>query len=396
MAMSPAWLAWDDRACSYDFGPGHPLAPVRLRLTARLCADLGLLAPVGPVEVVAPVEASVEALGRVHDLAYVVAVQAASADPANPPARIGLGPGDTPAFAGMHEAAALIAGASIHLAEAVWAGRCHHGVNFCGGLHHAQRGSASGFCVYNDAALAIAAFLDAGAERVVYIDLDVHHGDGVEAIFADEPRVTTVSIHESARTLFPGTGDPSYVGGPGAQGSAVNVALPAGTDDSGWLRAIHAVVPAVVRAEQPDVIVSQHGCDTHVLDPLAHLAVSVDGQRIAAGLVHDLAHEVSAGRWLALGGGGYEVVDVVPRTWAHLVAIAGHVDLAADADVPEAWRDHVRDALAREAPRRMTDGAAGTWSDYADGHDPADPVDRAIQATRRAAFPYLGLDPWTA
>jgi acetoin utilization protein AcuC len=168
----------------------------------------------------------------------------------------------------------------------------------------------------------------------------------------------------------------------------------AGTPDAGWLRAVHAVVPAVVRAERPDMIVSQHGCDTHVLDPLAHLLVTVDAQRAAAALVHSLAHEHAGGRWLALGGGGYEVIDVVPRSWAHLVALAAHADIDPDSDVPQGWREYVLRRFGRLPPMRMTDGGDGSFERWEDGYDPADPVDRAVMATRRAAFPHLGLDPW--
>jgi acetoin utilization protein AcuC len=396
-----ARVAWDEELLSYDFGPRHPMSPVRWDLTARLCADLGLFAEravahraeraaqVVPSRVLAD-----EALRVVHRPQYVAAVRAAGDDPDGADPGSGLGTEDTPAFRGVHEAAARIAGASWDLAEAIARREILHGVNFSGGMHHAMPGRASGFCVYNDAALAIGALLAAGVGRVLYVDLDVHHGDGVEFVFADEPRVITLSIHESPATLFPGTGDPGYVGGPGARGSAVNVALPAGTADAGWLRAIHAVLPAVARAEPPEVIVSQHGCDTHVLDPLAHLLVTVDAQRAAAELVHQLAHHHAGGRWLALGGGGYEVVDVVPRTWAHLVAIAAHADVPPRTPVPEGWREYVLHRLGRTAPQRMTDGASAAFADWSTGYDPADPVDRSIMATRRAVFPLIGLDPW--
>jgi len=395
MASPPAVLAWDEEMCAYDFGPGHPMTPLRLRLTARLCRDLGLLEPQGPIALLPATPATDDELAMVHDRDYIAAVRAASEDPRRADLSFGIGSDDTPAFRGMHQAASCIAGTSARLARHVWAGGHPHAVNFCGGLHHAQRRLASGFCVYNDAAVAIATLLDSGAQRVGYIDLDVHHGDGVEAIFADDPRVLTISVHESPRTLFPGIGgEATYVGGPKAQGSAVNVALPAGTGDAGWLRAVDSVVTPVIRAERPDVVVSQHGCDTHVLDPLAHLLVSVDAQRAAAALVHDLAHEVAQGRWLALGGGGYEVVDVVPRSWAHLVAIAGHIDLPPESAVPQVWREYVSVSLGTVAPSRMTDGGSSGWVPWSQGHDPADPVDRAILATRKAAFPLVGLDPW--
>jgi acetoin utilization protein AcuC len=255
-------------------------------------------------------------------------------------------------------------------------------------------GTASGFCVYNDAALAVARLLELGAERVVYVDVDVHHGDGVQAIFWDDPRVLTISLHEHPRTLFPQTGWPEETGGPEAEGSAVNVALPAGTGDAGWLRAFHAVVPELVAAFRPQALVTQHGADTHFEDPLAHLAVSLDAQRAVAEACHDLAHEHAEGRWVALGGGGYEVVDVVPRTWTHLVAFAAGRPIAPETETPEGWRHEVYRRTRRVAPLRMTDGRDAAWRGFDDaGYDPADRLDQAVLATRRAVFPLHGLLP---
>jgi acetoin utilization protein AcuC len=207
-----------------------------------------------------------------------------------------------------------------------------------------------------------------------------------------------VSLHESGRVLFPGTGFPGETGGAGAEGSAVNVALPPGTADSAWLRALHSTALPLVRAFKPDVLVSQHGCDTHAQDPLAHLALSVDAQRAAAQALHRLAHESCGGRWVALGGGGYEVVDVVPRTWTHLTAIAAHHPVPLTEPVPSGWLEHVREALGREGPRRMgdRDPADGPiWHQPWDhGYNPHSESDRAIMATRQAVFPLHGLDPW--
>ena len=383
-------VVWDDDFARYDFGDGHPMSPLRVDLTARLCRDLGLF------ELVDVVDAAVapdELLRTVHTAGLVDAVRRASLDPREQVGH-GVGTPDTPAFPGMHDSAARVFAGSVDLARAIAAGDVGHGVNFAGGLHHATTDAASGFCVYNDCAGAIRALLDSGVERVVYVDTDVHHGDGTEVIFWDDPRVTTISVHESGRTLFPGTGYPSDVGGPGAPGTAVNVALPAGTGDAGWLRAIHAVVLPVVREVRPQVLVSQHGCDTHVLDPLAHLRVSVDGQRAAAMMLHEIAHEYADGRWLALGGGGYELVDVVPRAWAHLVGIAAHAPVDPLTAVPQSWLDHVTAVAGRPGPRRMTDGAHADFQTWESGYDPADPVDAAVMATRRAVFPLLGLDPW--
>ncbi len=195
----------------------------------------------------------------------------------------------------MHHAAAHIVGASLEAFRQVWSGESLHAANISGGLHHAMPDRASGFCIYNDVALGISHLLDQGAERVAYVDVDVHHGDGVERIFWDDPRVLTISLHETGQMLFPGTGFPNDLGGPEALGSAVNVALPPGTGDGGWLRAFHAVVPPLLREFRPEVLVTQHGCDSHVEDPLAHLMLTVDGQRAAYLALHDLAHEVCDG-----------------------------------------------------------------------------------------------------
>ena len=391
--MDALRLIWDGVFAAYDFGRGHPMNPRRLELTARLVRELGLLEAPG-VTVTSAEPADDEVLTTVHEAAYVAAVRAASADPAAGLPEFGLNTSDTPAFAGMHEAGARIAAGSREAALAVWNGEAEHGVNFCGGLHHAMPGQASGFCVYNDIGVAIAALLEAGAERVAYVDVDVHHGDGVQRMFWDDPRVLTISLHETGECLFPGSGFPTETGGPSAPGGAVNVALPAGTADAGWLRAFHATVPALLRAFKPQMLVSQHGCDSHVLDPLAHLGLSLDAQRAAAVALHDLAHEVAGGRWLATGGGGYEIVDVVPRAWAHLVAIAAHRELAPTEAVPEAWREHVAIRFGRPAPLRMTDGAGAEHRPWSEGADPADPLDRAVLATRREVYPLHGLDPW--
>lgn len=385
-------VVWTPELLEYDFGPGHPMAPLRLDLTVRLARALGLLDLPG-VTVVGAEPATDAVLETVHEPAYVAVVRRASSGGPGDPLR-GIGTEDDPVFPRMHEAAARIVTGSRDAALAVWEGRTEHAVNLTGGMHHAMPGAASGFCVYNDAAVAIRALLAAGVERVAYVDVDAHHGDGVQRAFWDEPRVLTVSVHESGHTLFPGTGYPDETGGPGAPGTAVNLALPAHTRDAQWLRAIDAVVPPVVRAFAPQVLVTQHGCDAHVEDPIANLDVSVDAERLVSSWLHDLSHEVAGGHWLALGGGGYAVVDVVPRAWAHLIAIAAHHPIDPATRLPASWRAQVVELYGRPGPGTMSDGADLTWRPWSAGFDPADAVDRAIRATRSAAFPPLGLDPF--
>jgi acetoin utilization protein AcuC len=384
-------VVWDDALLAYDFGPGHPMQPVRLELTAALCQDLGLF---DPVQLYAPQVADDATLELVHTADYVAAVRRAPEDVMGRLGlRYGIGTPDTPAFPRMHEASARVVGGSVAGALAVWQGRTQHAVNFAGGLHHAMAAAASGFCVYNDAAVAISALLDAGADRVAYVDVDVHHGDGVQAAFYGDPRVLTISLHESGSTLFPGTGSAAETGAGAGLGSAVNVALPAGTDDAGWLRAFDAVVPGLLRAFRPQVLVTQHGCDSHRDDPLADLMLSVDGQRASYVALHDLAHEVCAGRWVATGGGGYALVDVVPRAWTHLLAVVGGSPLDPLTDTPESWREHVRETLAARPPLRLTDGREPAYRDWREGYDPDTWLDRTIMATRHEIFPYHGLDP---
>ncbi len=391
-----ACVVFDKSLVEYDFGSHHPMNPMRVDLTMRLAGELGVVrrgaAGQGLPVVDAPV-ASDELLLTVHDEAFVEAVQRTSEAPDRPDFEHGLGTEDNPAFKGMHHASAHIVGASVEAARRVWSGEVVHAANITGGLHHAMPGKASGFCVYNDAAVAIQWLLDNGAERVAYVDVDVHHGDGVETIFYDEPRVMTVSLHETGQMLFPGTGFPDATGGQDAEGTAVNVALPPGTADAGWLRAFHAVVPPLLHEFAPDVPVTQHGCDSHAEDPLAHLMLTVDGQRASYLALHDLAHEVCGGRWVACGGGGYAVVDVVPRAWTHLLAIVAGSPLAPETEIPEGWAEYVLHLLGQRGPMRMTDGRAPVYRDWREGYDPDAWLDRAVNATRTAVFPLHGLDP---
>jgi acetoin utilization protein AcuC len=395
-----ACVVFDKTLTDYDFGPTHPMSPVRVDLTMRLADDLGVLAVPGGAgkglhQVPAPVAVD-DLIASVHTGELIEAVQRMSRNPYSVDEEHGLGSEDNPSFEGMHGAAAHIVGATVEAARQVWTGGVLHAANITGGLHHAMPGRSSGFCIYNDLGVAIQWLLDHGAQRVAYVDVDVHHGDGVEKIFWDDPRVLTISLHETGQMLFPGTGFPQDTGGPNAPGSAVNVALPPGTADAGWLRAFHAVVPPLVREFAPDVLVTQHGCDSHIEDPLAHLMLTVDGQRAAYLALHDLAHEVCDGKWLVTGGGGYAIVDVVPRAWTHLLAIVGGAPLDPHTPTPEAWRAHIQTLLGRVAPFRLTDGREPVYRDWSGGYDPSTWLDRAIHATREATFPLNGLDhqPW--
>ena len=396
-------VVWSDKLLEYDLGD-HPLDPVRVELTMALARELGVLDRDG-VTMVVPEPADDATLTLVHSAPYLAAVRAASDDPLY--TGWGMGTADNPVFAGMHDASALVAGATVRAAEAVWSGSARRAVNVAGGLHHAMPARASGFCVYNDPAIAIARLLQLGAQKVAYVDVDVHHGDGVQAIFYDDPRVLTISLHETPLALFPGTGFPHETGGLGAEGTAINVALPPGTDDAGWLRAFHAVVPSALRAFKPQILFSQCGADTYRIDPLADLRLSVDGQRASYLAMRDLAEELCEGRWIATGGGGYALFEAVPRAWTHLLAIATGEPLDPSTPTPPGWRELAAQRLQRGRdggrarvrllpggpgiPSSLTDGASTVYRPWQPGD--GDAVDRAILATRQEVFPLLGLDP---
>jgi acetoin utilization protein AcuC len=379
-------LVWGNGYLDYDFGE-HPMTPVRLDLTVSLARSLGVLESLQLIE---PKPATDEQLHSVHSPGYLDAVRAASKDPGYH--GHGLGSDDNPVFAGMFDAAALIAGGSRQAALEVWEGRAEHAVNIAGGLHHAMHDSAAGFCVLNDVVLAIRTLLLAGADRVAYVDIDVHHGDGVQAAFYDDPRVLTVSMHQDPRTLYPGTGLPDETGSGAGHGTSVNLALPPATGDDGWLRAFNALVPGVVGAFKPDVLVTQCGCDTHHEDPLADLAMTVDGQRAAYAALHALAHRVTAGRWVALGGGGYGVLRCVPRTWTHLLAeVSGH-RISPRLEVPSGWIDDLRRrGVTAKLPSMMGEGRRPDPHPWMPGGESW--LDRSIWASRNASYPLLGLDP---
>lgn len=321
-------LVWSEALRDYDFGPGHPLTPLRFG------PGVDLLRALGADNILAPEEASDGALARLHDPRYIEGVRSFSDHPWQP-AAMGIGTSDVPAFHGMHEVSALVAGGSTGAVQRILGGHAVHAFSPAGGLHHAMRTRASGFCVYNDVALGVAEARDAG-HRVLYLDLDVHHCDGTQALFWEDPEVLTFSIHESGRTLFPGTGAVDETGGDTAPGTAVNVPLDEGSGDESWWPVVELMVPALAEAFRPGFIVSQHGCDTHVLDPLAHLRVTTTSYQRAATLVDRLAHEHAEGRWLATGGGGYDAYRVVPRSWALIWLAQAHADVPGS--TPVAWR----------------------------------------------------------
>jgi len=315
----------------------HPLQPIRVKLAMDLIRSTGLIEH---AHLLPPRRATLQELELVHSRRYIDLVRRLS-DPSRradvPPEYIddaGFGSADNPISDELHEGAALVAGATLVAAQAIESGAALHAFSPAGGLHHAHRERASGFCTYNDPAIACQWLKDQG-HRVAYVDVDVHHGDGVEHIFQADPDVLTISLHESGRYLFPGTGFPNDCGvGPG-RGTAANLPFAPFTWDEPWLEGFDKVVPAVLRRFKPTVLVTQDGCDTHYLDPLAHLVATTRIWPHVGRIFHELAHELCEGRWLALGGGGYAIYEVVPRAWTLLFAeMVERPDLAAEINDP--------------------------------------------------------------
>jgi acetoin utilization protein AcuC len=370
-------LVYSPEVVAYDHGSQHPLRPVRVMLTRELIAAYGLLEG-DRVEEVGPPVATDEELGLVHTGAYIDAVKRAGAGEPGEWWRYGFGPGDNPIFRNMHEASARVAGGSILGARLVLEGRAEHAFNPAGGLHHAMPDRASGFCVYDDPAVAVAWLLERGVERIAYVDVDVHHGDGPQAIFYEDPRVLTISIHESGRYLFPGTGFVDERGAGEAEGTKVNVPLPPYTDDDGWLSAFREIVPDVVTRWRPDVLVTQLGCDTHHTDPLAHLALSTRAYREVGRILHGLAHDAAGGRWLATGGGGYQWARVVPRAWT--IYFAEMAERPIPDEIPASWLDLARRESGADVPGRLSEDPPGS-------RRTSDQVEEVVARVRAAGLP---------
>lgn len=324
-----------DLARLYDFGSSHPLRPERVLLTYDNIRDLGLV----DLDHVREVEARVatdDEVRAAHDPDFVAMVKAIDAGDAAARSGLefGLGTPDDPIFPDMHRASTAVCGASLTAIEQVVAGTVERSFNPAGGLHHARRREASGFCIYNDPAVAIAKVLEDHPDwRVLYLDVDVHHGDGVQWIFYDDPRVLTVSLHQSGRYLYPGTGFEDETGTGGARGTAANIPLLPLTGNDDYLWALESTLDALAKAFRPHLLFTQLGADTHWNDPLANLGLTMEAYPRMARLIRKVADEHAGGRWVATGGGGYQFDSVVPKIWTiHFAEMCGAPDR-----IPRAW-----------------------------------------------------------
>ena len=352
----------------------HPLKPVRLRYTYELLESYGAFDSPG-ADLVKPRLATEEEVLRFHSRDYVKAVRSVSrGETSVNRAGFGLGPGDNPTYEGMYEAAAWSSGASMRGAELLLSGEYDAALSISGGLHHAMPGYASGFCVFNDPVLAIKELVLQGM-KVAYVDIDCHHGDGVQHAFYETDAVLTISVHESGAFIFPGTGFTEEAGAGRGRGYSVNLPLYPYTTDEIYLRAFREVVPPLLEAFKPDVLVSQLGIDSHFRDPITHLALTVQGFREA---VSELS-QVPA-KWLGLGGGGYDL-QAVARGWTAAYGVMSGQKLPND--IPASYRDrHGVSTLgdAEEAP--VTEAVRSDARTFAE---------KSVQAVQRLIFPTHGL-----
>lgn len=308
-------FVYSEDSLKYKFSNDHPFNQRRLKLTLDLLKKANAISE---SDIIPPRQATDEELFLAHDPNYVEAVRLAGEGLLREEAAegYGLGTEDTPTFPNMHEASSLLVGGTLTAVDQVMTGKADHALHLGGGLHHGFRGKASGFCIYNDSSVAIKYLLEKYNARVLYVDTDAHHGDGVQWSFYDEPNVCTLSIHETGRYLFPGTGNVNERGQGKGYGFSFNIPVDAFTEDDSWLHAYTNALTEVAEFFKPDVILTQNGADSHYLDPLTHLSATMKIYREIPKLAHKIAHKYCNGKWIAVGGGGYDIWRVVPRAWA--------------------------------------------------------------------------------
>jgi len=386
--VARAALIWDPALADYYLGPHHPLDPVRLTLTVDLMNEYGIL---GPDDTIAPRMATDHELALVHTSGYIETVRLSSDWAAGLHAGMGLGTEDNPIYPGMHDVAALTCGASMAGLEEVLSGSRSRTFSIAGGMHHAHKHRAAGFSVYNDAAVAIAVARATRPElRVLYIDIDAHHGDGVQEAFFGSASVMTVSLHESGIYAFPGTGFPIEMGYGEGEGHAVNLPMPPLATDDAYRLAFDEVVAPLARAFAPDVVVAQLGVDAHYSDPQTDLGMTLPGYRDIVRDIIGLADELCDGRLAALGGGGYHVLKVVPLAWTWVMAELLGVEVPDE--VPEPWRERARATFGQEPPHSM--GASDRFDLPAEeAHVVLEQTRVVIREVRERLFPIHGLTP---
>ena len=375
-------LVYHEDYLRYDFGEEHALRQVRILLARDLIERYGLLQE---AEEVRPDPAGEAAVARVQTPEYLSSLKDLSVHPEGADFEHGLGTSDNPVFAGMYEAALLHVGGTLRACADVASGVRSRAMNLGGGFHHAMPDHASGFCLMNDLAVGMRSLLeDHGVRRILYVDIDAHHADGVQAIFADDPRVLKISLHEDGRYLFPGTGFTDEIGtGPG-RGYAVNVPLPPYTRDVSYLYAFQEIVPPLARAFRPEVLVCQLGADGHALDPLTHLMLTTVTYEAVGKILDQLSRELCGGRWIATGGGGYDVT-AVSRVWAVLFSTLVGREL--EDPLPVEWlKESKRLVGSVPSEKSLRDQA----HPEEEAHVPR-AAKRTVDELRRTVFPLHGI-----
>lgn len=379
--MRDSIFIFSEDQLKYKFNNNHPFNQLRLKLTLDLLEKMNVISK---EDIIPPRLATDEELHLIHDPSYVTAVKkAGNGELSNDMAEsYGLGTEDTPVFPNMHEASSLLVGGTLTAVDYVMTGKVKHALNLGGGLHHGFRGKASGFCIYNDSSVAIKYIQEKYKAKVLYIDTDAHHGDGVQWAFYDDPDVCTFSIHETGRYLFPGTGNINERGQGKGYGYSFNIPVDAFTEDDSWIDAYRTSVREIAEFFKPDVILTQNGADAHYLDPLTHLSATMRIYREIPKVAHEIAHQYCDGKWIAVGGGGYDIWRVVPRAWSLIwleMTENGNIYGPLPADWLKAWQDKSPVKLPPE------------WDDPADLYIPIprkpEITEKNAQTVEKALYP---------
>jgi acetoin utilization protein AcuC len=355
----------------YKFNDHHPFNQVRVTLTKELLESTRQL---HPSQLTEPRIATDEELALFHDSEYIQAIKDASIGVLSEEkgANYGIGTEDTPIFPNMHEASARIVGGTLTAVDLVMSGNAQHVLHLGGGLHHGFKGKASGFCVYNDIAVAIKYLQQKYKLKVLYVDTDAHHGDGVQWAFYDDPTVCTLSIHETGRYLFPGTGNVYERGYGQGYGYAFNIPLDAFTEDDSFLHAYETALLEIAAYFKPDIIITQNGADAHHLDPLTHLSCTMKIYESIPKLAHKIAHQYCGGKWIAVGGGGYDIWRVVPRAWAMVWLEMIEQSSTYGKAIPKSWIDSWQ--------KRTTIPLPTSWYDHP---NLVEPIPRKAEITEK-------------
>jgi acetoin utilization protein AcuC len=379
--MDHCSFIYSEELLKYKFSSQHPFNQFRLKLTVDLLEKINAL---NIKHFVPPRMATDEELSLVHDPSYIDAVKMAGYGqlPVEVAENYGIGTEDTPMFPNMHEASALLVGGTLTAVDEVMTGRALHALHLGGGLHHGFRGKASGFCIYNDSSVAIKYLQEKYNARVLYVDTDAHHGDGVQWSFYDDPNVCTLSIHETGRYLFPGTGNVTERGQGKGYGYSFNIPVDAFTEDESWLHAYTNSLKEVAEFFKPDIILTQNGADSHYFDPLTHLSATMKIYREIPKLAHEIAHQYCGGKWIAVGGGGYDIWRVVPRAWS-LIWLEMTENSNCYGSLPKEWVEYWQ----KEAPVTLPD----EWDDPEDLYTPiprkAEITEKNLLTLEKALYP---------